>query len=147
MARGQLYGGPQAVARPLSPLDLSAQPTGYRLWKSKARAYLMGRCPQLGKVLDWAERQVDPITAERQPGAAHLIWEYGVAEVSAIVFTAVQETISDQLRMTLPDLAGDGDGVRAVTLVGPRACSSRAASGPARVPEALGLPEALPGCR
>ena len=32
-------------------------------------------------------------------------------QVSAVVFTAVHETISDQFRMTFPDLAGDGMGL------------------------------------
>eukprot|EP00969_Alexandrium_andersonii_P285563 12625131-Alexandrium_andersonii.AAC.1 len=42
-------------------LDLEAQPQGYRLWKPKARGYLMGKFPQVGRILDWAEKQLEPI--------------------------------------------------------------------------------------
>ena len=37
-------------------LDYESQPQGYRLWKNKARAYLIAKYPQIGKVLGWAER-------------------------------------------------------------------------------------------
>eukprot|EP00969_Alexandrium_andersonii_P282091 12470384-Alexandrium_andersonii.AAC.1 len=43
-------------------LDLEAQTQGYRLWKSKARGYLTGKFPQIGRVLDWAEKQLEPIS-------------------------------------------------------------------------------------
>eukprot|EP00969_Alexandrium_andersonii_P042294 1855265-Alexandrium_andersonii.AAC.1 len=54
-------------------LDLEAQPHGYRLWKSKARGYLPGKFPQIGRVLDWAEKQLEPISEVRQSEAARLL--------------------------------------------------------------------------
>eukprot|EP00969_Alexandrium_andersonii_P008604 375529-Alexandrium_andersonii.AAC.1 len=54
-------------------LDLEAQPQGYRLWKSKARGYLLGKFPQIGRVLGWAEKQLGPISELRQRNAAHLL--------------------------------------------------------------------------
>ena len=92
-------------------LDYEAQPQGYRLWKSKARAFLTGKRPQVGEVLGWAERQVDPITEARQHEAAQLIDGFDITTVSMVLDTAIRETISDQLRMTKPDLAGDGLGL------------------------------------
>ena len=111
MAHSQLHGGSQAVVRPFSPLGPKCPASGQPTMEVKGQGIPHGPVPQVGKMMDWAERQVDPITVERQPSAAHLIWDHGVAEVSAVVFTAVQETISDQLRMTLPDLAGDAMGL------------------------------------
>ena len=92
-------------------LDLEAQPQGYRLWKCKARAYLLSKYPQVGVVLDWAEKQLEPISAARQQAAADLIPGFDVAQVSGILFTVVQRVISDQLRMTKPELAGNGLGL------------------------------------
>eukprot|EP00969_Alexandrium_andersonii_P238770 10540077-Alexandrium_andersonii.AAC.1 len=54
-------------------LDLEAQPQDYRLWKSKARGYLTGKFPQIGRVLDWAKKQLEPISELRQSEAAHLL--------------------------------------------------------------------------
>ena len=94
-----------------APLDLEARPDGYRLWKSKARPYLMGRHPQVGRVLDWAERQVEPAGQPHLGEAALLIPGFDIHQVNGMLFTAVQRTVSDQLRMTKPDLAGDGMGL------------------------------------
>eukprot|EP00969_Alexandrium_andersonii_P222089 9809641-Alexandrium_andersonii.AAC.1 len=63
-------------------LDLEAQPQGHRLWKSKARGYLLGKFPQVGRVLAWAEKQLEPISELRQRGAAHLLMGFDVAQVS-----------------------------------------------------------------
>eukprot|EP00969_Alexandrium_andersonii_P029946 1306189-Alexandrium_andersonii.AAC.1 len=48
-------------------LDFEAQPQGYRLWKRRARTFLIGRFPQVGAALEWAEKQLDPIPATRAP--------------------------------------------------------------------------------
>eukprot|EP00969_Alexandrium_andersonii_P317763 14036821-Alexandrium_andersonii.AAC.1 len=61
-------------------LDLEAQPQGYRRWKSKARACLTGRFPQIGRVLDWAEKQLEPISETRQSEAARLLVGFDVAQ-------------------------------------------------------------------
>eukprot|EP00969_Alexandrium_andersonii_P170671 7545421-Alexandrium_andersonii.AAC.1 len=45
------------------PLDLEAQPQAYRLWKPRARGYLLRQSLQVGKLLDWAEKQLEPIGA------------------------------------------------------------------------------------
>eukprot|EP00969_Alexandrium_andersonii_P020754 906675-Alexandrium_andersonii.AAC.1 len=63
-------------------LDFEAQPDGYRLWKSKARGYQSGKFPQVGRALDWAEKQLEPISALPQRDAAHLLMGFDVAEVS-----------------------------------------------------------------
>eukprot|EP00969_Alexandrium_andersonii_P204240 9024840-Alexandrium_andersonii.AAC.1 len=47
-------------------LALEAQPQGYRLWKSKARGYLRGKFPQIGQLLGWAEKQLEPVGAGSQ---------------------------------------------------------------------------------
>eukprot|EP00969_Alexandrium_andersonii_P351875 15436424-Alexandrium_andersonii.AAC.1 len=60
-------------------LDLEAQPQGYRLWKSKARSYLLGKFPQVGRLFDWAEKQLEPIGAGSQQSAAHLVPRFDVA--------------------------------------------------------------------
>eukprot|EP00969_Alexandrium_andersonii_P367636 15471135-Alexandrium_andersonii.AAC.1 len=52
--------------------DLEAQPQGYRLWKSKARSYLLGKSTQVGRLLDWAEKHLEPIGAGGQQSAARL---------------------------------------------------------------------------
>eukprot|EP00969_Alexandrium_andersonii_P338443 14957364-Alexandrium_andersonii.AAC.1 len=54
-------------------LDLEAQPQGYCLWKSKACGYLLGKFPQVGRVLDWAEKQLEPINESKQREAAGLL--------------------------------------------------------------------------
>eukprot|EP00969_Alexandrium_andersonii_P213239 9416374-Alexandrium_andersonii.AAC.1 len=54
-------------------LDLEAQPRGCRLWKSKARGYLLGKLPQVGRALDWAEKQLEPTSESKQREAAGLL--------------------------------------------------------------------------
>eukprot|EP00969_Alexandrium_andersonii_P011520 501543-Alexandrium_andersonii.AAC.1 len=61
-------------------LGLEAQPQGYRHWKSKARGYLLGRFPQIGRVLDWAEKQHEPIGEARQREAASLLTGLDIAQ-------------------------------------------------------------------
>eukprot|EP00969_Alexandrium_andersonii_P111777 4936811-Alexandrium_andersonii.AAC.1 len=61
-------------------LDLEAQPQGYRLWKPKARGYLLDKFPQVGKLLDWAEKQLEPIGTGSQQSAAHLAPGFDVAQ-------------------------------------------------------------------
>ena len=94
-----------------APLDLEARPGGYRLWTRKAKAYLLGRHPQVGKALDWAERQIEPIKVEGLAEAARLLPGFDVEQVSGVLRAAVQRTISDQLRMTKHELAGEGLGL------------------------------------
>ena len=72
---------------------------------------MAGKCPQVGEVLEWAERQVDVITENRQWEAAQRTEEFGISVASGLICTAVQVTISDQLRTTKPALAGDGMGL------------------------------------
>eukprot|EP00969_Alexandrium_andersonii_P061116 2693541-Alexandrium_andersonii.AAC.1 len=62
------------------PLDLEAQPQGYRLWKSKARGYLLGKFPPVGRLLDWAEKQLEPIGAGGQQSVARLVPGFDVAK-------------------------------------------------------------------
>eukprot|EP00969_Alexandrium_andersonii_P116916 5169518-Alexandrium_andersonii.AAC.1 len=90
---------------------LEAQPQGYHLWKSKARGYLLGKFPQIGRVLGWAEKQLEPISELHQREAAHLLMGFGVAQVSGVIYSAVQRTISDLLRMAKLELAGDALGL------------------------------------
>eukprot|EP00969_Alexandrium_andersonii_P213105 9410866-Alexandrium_andersonii.AAC.1 len=61
-------------------LDLEAQPQGYRLWKSKAQGYLLGKFPQIGRLLDWAEKQLEPIWAGSQQTAVRLVPMFDVAQ-------------------------------------------------------------------
>eukprot|EP00969_Alexandrium_andersonii_P238264 10516374-Alexandrium_andersonii.AAC.1 len=56
-----------------SALDLEVQPQGRRLWKPKARGYLLGKFPQVGRALDWAEEQLEPISEGKQREAANLL--------------------------------------------------------------------------
>eukprot|EP00969_Alexandrium_andersonii_P233745 10319985-Alexandrium_andersonii.AAC.1 len=62
------------------PLDLEAQPQGYRLRKSKARGYLLGQFPQARKLLDWVEKQLEPIGAVSQQSVAHLAPGFDIAQ-------------------------------------------------------------------
>eukprot|EP00969_Alexandrium_andersonii_P372084 15480965-Alexandrium_andersonii.AAC.1 len=66
------------------PLDLEAQPQGYRLWKSKARGSLLGKFPQVGQLLDWAEKQLEPIGAPSQQSTARLAPGFDVAQASGV---------------------------------------------------------------
>ena len=102
-----------------APLDLEVRPNGYRLWKSKAKAYLLGRFPQVGKVLDWAEKQVEPIKMDGMGEAERLLPGFDIEQVSGVLFTSIQRTVGDQLRMTKPELAGDGVGVELRRLLHP----------------------------
>eukprot|EP00969_Alexandrium_andersonii_P138621 6130412-Alexandrium_andersonii.AAC.1 len=61
-------------------LDLEAQPQGYRLWKSKAWGYLLGKVRQVGRLLDWAEKQLEPTGAGSQQTAARLVPGFDVAQ-------------------------------------------------------------------
>eukprot|EP00969_Alexandrium_andersonii_P259112 11456727-Alexandrium_andersonii.AAC.1 len=61
-------------------LGLEAQPQGNRLWKSKARGYLPGKFPQIGRALDWAEKQLEPVSELRQRDAGHLLVGFEVAQ-------------------------------------------------------------------
>eukprot|EP00969_Alexandrium_andersonii_P226059 9982898-Alexandrium_andersonii.AAC.1 len=61
-------------------LDLEAQPQGYRLCKSQARGHLLGKFPQVGRLLDWAEKQLEPIGGGSQLSAAHLAPGFDVAQ-------------------------------------------------------------------
>eukprot|EP00969_Alexandrium_andersonii_P181128 8003589-Alexandrium_andersonii.AAC.1 len=92
-------------------LDLEAQPQGCRLWKSKARGSLLGKFPRIGSVLDWAEKQLEPISELRQRDAAHLLAGFDVAQVSRVIYSAVQRIISDRVRMAKPELARDALGL------------------------------------
>eukprot|EP00969_Alexandrium_andersonii_P202633 8953741-Alexandrium_andersonii.AAC.1 len=62
------------------PLDLEARPWDYRFWKPKARGYLLGKFPQVGKLLDWAEKQLGRIGALSQQYVAHLAPGFDVAQ-------------------------------------------------------------------
>eukprot|EP00969_Alexandrium_andersonii_P111638 4930667-Alexandrium_andersonii.AAC.1 len=61
-------------------LDLETQPQGYRLWKPKARGYLLGKFPQVGRALDWTEKQLEPISEPRQHEAAGLLAGFDIAQ-------------------------------------------------------------------
>eukprot|EP00969_Alexandrium_andersonii_P262380 11599800-Alexandrium_andersonii.AAC.1 len=61
-------------------LDLEAHPQGYRLWKSTARGYLLGKFPQVGRLLDWAEKQLEPTGAGSQQSGAHLAPGFDIAQ-------------------------------------------------------------------
>eukprot|EP00969_Alexandrium_andersonii_P091348 4032363-Alexandrium_andersonii.AAC.1 len=63
-------------------LDLAAQPQGYRLWKPKARGKLLGKFPQVGRLLGWAEKQLEPISELRQREAPRLLVGFDMAQVS-----------------------------------------------------------------
>ena len=66
-----------------APLDLEVRPEGYKLWKNKAQAYLLSKCPAAGKLLEWAAKQTEPITESRHQDALSLAGDLGVAQVSA----------------------------------------------------------------
>ena len=66
-----------------------------------------------------------------------------VAQVSQVVYVAVQEAISDQLRMTRPQLAGDGRGLELWRMLIREHDAPGAALGTTRVPETMGLPGPL----
>eukprot|EP00969_Alexandrium_andersonii_P177992 7870873-Alexandrium_andersonii.AAC.1 len=76
-----------------------------------ARGYLLGKFPLVGKLLDWAEKQLEPIEALSQQSVARVVPGFDLAQVSGVLFSAVQRAISDRLRMTKPELAGDGFGL------------------------------------
>ena len=57
-----------------APLDLEVRPEGYKLRKDKGRAYLLSKCPAVGQLLEWVEKQPEPITESRHRDA------HGLAE-------------------------------------------------------------------
>eukprot|EP00969_Alexandrium_andersonii_P335681 14836923-Alexandrium_andersonii.AAC.1 len=61
-------------------LDLESQPQGYRFWQSKKRGYLLGKFPQVVRLLDWAEKQLEPVGAGGQQSAAHVVPGFDVAQ-------------------------------------------------------------------
>eukprot|EP00969_Alexandrium_andersonii_P207154 9153166-Alexandrium_andersonii.AAC.1 len=61
--------------------------------------------------LDCAEKQLEPISEVKQREAASLVAGFNIAQVSGAIYTAVQRTVSDRLRMTKPEMAGDGLGL------------------------------------
>eukprot|EP00969_Alexandrium_andersonii_P103381 4561796-Alexandrium_andersonii.AAC.1 len=61
-------------------LGLEAQPQGYRLWKPKARGYLLEKFPQVGRALDWAEKKLEPISGSKQREAAGLLTGFDIAQ-------------------------------------------------------------------
>ena len=65
----------------------------------------------MGRALDWAERRVEPVGQPHLAEAALLIPGFDIHPVNGMIFTAVQRAVSDQLRVTKPDLAGDGMGL------------------------------------
>ena len=94
-----------------APLDLEANPMGYRLWKSKATAYLTAKHPQVLKALGWAEKQEKVITQTAESEVYSILSGYDIEQLSGVLYSAVQETISDRLRMTKPQLVGPGRGL------------------------------------
>ena len=79
--------------------------------ENKATAYLASKHPQVTKVLDWAEARTSQITADIEKEAEAVLGGYDIEQVSGILFVALQETLSDRLRMTKPQLAGAGRGL------------------------------------
>eukprot|EP00969_Alexandrium_andersonii_P334647 14789068-Alexandrium_andersonii.AAC.1 len=67
----------------------------------------MGKFPQIGRVLGWAEKQLGPISELRQRDAAHLLGGFDVAQASGVLYSVAQRAISDRLRMSKPELAED----------------------------------------
>eukprot|EP00969_Alexandrium_andersonii_P263332 11639223-Alexandrium_andersonii.AAC.1 len=65
--------GHRAGACSYALLGLDPQPQGYRLRNSKVRAFLLGKCLQVGSVFDWAEKQLGSIGEREQCDAANLI--------------------------------------------------------------------------
>ena len=60
--------------------------------------------------MDWAEKQEQVITQSAESGLRSVLEGYDPEQISGILFSAVQETVSDRLRMTKPQLAGPGRG-------------------------------------
>eukprot|EP00975_Prorocentrum_lima_P060144 12611419-Prorocentrum_lima.AAC.1 len=78
-------------------LDFEAQPQGYRLWKHRARTFLLGRFPQVGSILEWAEKQVEPIPVHGHQSVVRLASDFEYSQLSGVLYGAIQRTISDQL--------------------------------------------------
>ena len=89
-----------------TPLDLEEQPGGYRVWKNKAKAYLLGKCPAVGRALGWTGRRAEPIGPAHLPEAAQLIPGLDVDQVNGLLCAPTQRTAGDRLRRTTPELAG-----------------------------------------
>ena len=54
---------------------------------------------------------MSPITAEKEAEVKAVLSGYDVEQMSGVLFSALQETLSDRLRMTKPQLAGAGRGL------------------------------------
>ena len=76
----------------------------------EAPVLLTSKLPQLGKALQWAGVQTERIAAERQGEVGAMLWGYDVQAVSYTMYLALQETMADRLRTTMPKLAGAGMG-------------------------------------
>ena len=72
---------------------------------------MLSKFPRVSKVLDWAEGQPQSITAEAEKGVYSVLSDFDVSQLSGTLYSVVQDTISDRLRMTKPQLAGDGRGL------------------------------------
>ena len=57
---------------------------GYRLWKSKATAFLTAKHPSVLKVLDWAEKQEEVITQAAESGMNSVLSGYDAEQLSGI---------------------------------------------------------------
>ena len=84
------------------PLDIEANPNNFLLWKNKAESYLTARHPHVCSVLEWAEKQTEVITAEREAEVEHLADRYDVGHISRVMYAVLPNTISDRLRMAKP---------------------------------------------
>eukprot|EP00969_Alexandrium_andersonii_P354216 15441665-Alexandrium_andersonii.AAC.1 len=59
--------------------------------------FLLGRFPQVGVVLEWAEKQLDPIPVQGHPSGVCLAPGFEFSQLSGVLYGAIQRTISDQL--------------------------------------------------
>eukprot|EP00969_Alexandrium_andersonii_P123301 5448811-Alexandrium_andersonii.AAC.1 len=64
--------------------------------------FLLGRFPQVGPALEWAEKQLDPTPARGRSDLARLVPGCDHLHLSGAPYGAIQRTISDQLVMTKP---------------------------------------------
>eukprot|EP00969_Alexandrium_andersonii_P131885 5832300-Alexandrium_andersonii.AAC.1 len=79
-------------------LDFEAQQQGYRLWKHRARTFLLGPFPQVGAVLEQAERQLEPILGQGRPAVARLAPGFEHCQLSGVLREAIQRAIYDEAR-------------------------------------------------
>eukprot|EP00969_Alexandrium_andersonii_P364681 15464618-Alexandrium_andersonii.AAC.1 len=117
MAPPRVRCGLSHVVRSYHSSDVEAQLQGYRLWKHRARTFLLGRFLQAGAVLDWAENQLEPILGQGHPGVVRFALGFEYRQLSGVLFGAMQRAISDQLVMPQPEPAGSGNGVELWRLV------------------------------